>query len=406
MSNNNNETQPNIGHIFAAIIIMVIIVVVTLTLIGYGIFKKLMMGKMMAKYMTPQTPIVEVAAPEVNDVPLYYEFVGRTQAVEEVMIPARVSGFLEEIYFEEGSYVEKGQKLFKIEDTAYIAARDQAKAQLDSAQAELTSAESDLERIRQARNSGAVSEQQLTTAQAMKDKANASVLAAKAALSDAELNLSYTDVNAPISGRISRNFVDKGNLVGPAQQTMLANIVKLEPIEVTFTISEDFLHGQLDIDEIIKGKNRQFSLSLEENDNFPFTGRLNYIDNQVDEATGTILIRGQLANEEHKILPGMYSRKKIAIGEKENAILVPEKAVLSDLGGKYVLVLDKDNTLRRRQVKSSIVIDKMRIIESGLSPDEKFVLTGLNQMGVQAGVKVQTQQQTDDPNNPKQGNSN
>lgn len=405
MSNNNNEAQPHKGHVYAAIIIMVIIVVMTLTLIGYGIFKKVMKGKMMAKFMKPQTPVVEVGVPEVNDVPLYYEFVGRTQAVEEVMIPARVSGFLEEIFFEEGSYVERGQRLFKIEDTAYAAARDQARAQLNSAQAELVSAEADLERIQKAIKSGAVSEQQLTTAEAMRDKARASVLAAKAALSDAELNLSYTEVNAPISGRISRNFVDKGNLVGPAQGTMLAQIVKLDPIDVTFTISEDFLHGQLDIDEIIKGKNREFSLSLEGNDDFPFTGRLNYIDNQVEEATGTILIRGRLPNEEHEILPGMYSRIKIAIGEKKDAILVPEKAVLSDLGGKYVLVLDEDNILRRRQIESSRVIDKMRIIESGLSSGDKFVITGLNLMGVQAGVKVETEEQSEDPNKPKDANS-
>ncbi len=379
------------------IILVIVILVLISSAIGYGIVKRLIISQFVTKMMAAQQPpAVDVGKPVVKDVPDYYEFTATTQAVDKVMIKARIKGYLEQILFEDGALVKKGQTLFRIEDDAYIALRDQARANLLSAQAELKSAQADLDRIQAAVKTNAVSEQQLTRAVAQRDKADAAVASAKALLKDAQLNLSYTNVVSPIDGRISRHFVDKGNLVGAPEHTLLAEVVRLDPIYVNFYLSESLFLKYLNMETMDRQNERTFKLSLADGNDFSFNGKINYIDNSVDNMTGTILVRGQLQNKQHKILPGMYARVRISLGVKNNALLVPEKAIKSDIGGKYLFLLDDENIVRRQNIKISRLVDTMRIVESGLTAADRFVTQGTQYVnpGMKAAVNEKTSQDT------------
>jgi RND family efflux transporter MFP subunit len=392
MEKKPDQKKPFLAEHKTSMIFIVVIVILIGSAIGYGIVKRLIISKMVTKMMaSQQPPAVDVQKPTVRDVPAYYDFTATAKAVDKVMIQARVKGYLQQILFQDGAFVEKGQVLFKIEDDTYIALRDQAKAQLKSAKAELKSAQADLDRVQAAVKTNAVSEQQLTRSIAQRDKAKAAVTSAAAKLNDAKLNLSYTNVTSPITGRISRHFVDKGNLVGAGEHTLLAEVVKLEPIYVYFYVSESLFHEHLSYDLIKENIDRKFQLSLNNQNDFSYSGKLNYIDNTVDNMTGTILVRGALQNKQHKILPGMYTRLRLSLGVKKNALLVPEKAVKSDIGGKYLFLLDDDNVVRRRNIEVSRLVDSMRIVEAGLTPDDRFVIEGTQYVTPGAKVEINTQ---------------
>ncbi len=360
---------------------------------------------MMSKFGPPggeQGPSpVTVAKPEVRNITLYREFTGTAHAHEEVEIRARVRGYLEKINFEDGSDVKKGDVLFVIEQDSYKAVVDQIKAELQSSQAELKRAETDLERVRQAVASNAVSKQNLTTAEAEYEKAQASVLSSKARLTDAELDLQYTTIESPISGRIDESMVDVGNLVGAEGQTMLATIVKIKPIQVYFNLSERLIYEELMhlCDSGSDSKSIPFAFGLSSERGYPHEGFLDYINNRVDTDTGTITIRGEYANEKEKILPGMFVRVRIPTGTKENAVLIQERALGSDIGGKYLMIVKDDNTVERRQVETGRLVDGLRVIEKGLSPDETFVLEGLQ--FIYAGAKVQPHFEGENPAEPQ-----
>jgi RND family efflux transporter MFP subunit len=322
---------------------------------------------------------VTVAMPVTQDVESYYEFTGNTAAVEQVDIRARVAGVLQEIHFADGAEVNRGQLLFIIEPNSYTARQDQAEAQLKAAQADLERAQQDYDRMEKAIQNNAVSKQDVTTKKAQRDQAQAMVMAAQADLQNADLNVGYTQVASPIAGRVSRRLVDVGNLVGAGEQTLLATVVRTQPMYVYFNVSEDLLHSYFlknySGDAI---RQQKIQVGFADGQNYPYEGMLDYIDNKVDPMTGTISVRGQVANADKQLLPGMFVQVRVPTGVKKDAILIEEKAVQSDLGGKYVLTVDAQNIAQYHRIQLGRKLDGKVAVESGLDKTDRYIVGGFH----------------------------
>jgi RND family efflux transporter MFP subunit len=331
-----------------------------------------------------------VAVPSRADVVQYSVYTGTTRAIESTEVRARASGTLEKMHYQPRGFVEKNQLLFSIEPDAYRAARDAAAAQVKSAEAELARAESDLKRIEIAIRTRAVSESDLDLARARRDQAAASVLAAKATLDKAELDLSYTEVRAPIGGQVARNEIDPGNLVNAGQATLLTTINRLQPMHVYFDVPEAavlrFLRtaAERGVDVTAGGnagdadgaKNAHVATAAD--DGFPHAAVIDYIDNEVDAGTGTIEVRAVLGNEDLLLVPGLFVRVRIAGEVLEDAIVVPEKALGTDLNGKYVLVVGDDGIVEARYVAAGPRQDDGTVaIVEGLDGGERIIVEGL-----------------------------
>jgi RND family efflux transporter MFP subunit len=341
-----------------------------------------------------QPPAVPVALPQIRDVEDYYEFTGNVEALKQVDIRARVQGFLLTVDFNDGQYINQGDLLFTIEPNEYIDSREQAKAQLLSDKAALLSAQLDYERMEKAIETNAVSKQQLTTAKATRDKAQAQVIAAQAQLNNANLNLSYTKILSPITGKISRRFVDPGNLVGPGYETLLATVVKTQPIYVYFNVSEVVLQQYFLAQNIEnpKAQKQEVRVGFPEQQDYPFHGFLDFIDNKIDPNTGTILMRGQMPNERAKLFPGMFVRVQLPSGIQKNSILVQEKALNSDIGGKYLFTIDPNNIVHTSHVKPGRKIGDSIVILSGLNNNQKYALGGFHLLRPGSPVKPMLQE--------------
>lgn len=378
-------------------LIVTAISLAVIAILGYGLFR---LFTYKPNFTMPEmpTPTVTVAKPKLQPVTDYYEFTGTTASVEEVEIRARVQGYLEKVHFIEGSRVGNGDLLFEIERRSYQAIRDQAQAQLQSCEAELTRAQLDLKRVEQAVKINAVSQQEVSTRRAQKDQAEAAIKAAKAILEEAELNLSYTHIYSPIDGRISRKYIDAGNLVGAGEQTLLAVVVKLQPIYVHFHVSEGFLIEKLGINSLDGQSTCQFFVGRKNEIGFLHEGIVKYMDNKVDASTGTILLRGELANTDETFLPGMFVRVKIPVGARSDAILVHDRALSTDIGGKFLLLVNKDGVVQRRPVEIGRSVGEMRIIKSGLSLEDTYILKGVQM--VFPGMKVNAQFESHVPAEP------
>ncbi|MDH4201720.1 MAG: efflux RND transporter periplasmic adaptor subunit [Phycisphaerae bacterium] len=309
----------------------------------------------------------------------YNEFTGNLDAVESVDIRARVQGFLRRIAFKDGAFVKKGDLLFEIEPETYQADRDRAFANLKSAESDLVRAQQDYDRIMEAVQTNAVSQQDASRAKAQYAMAEASVLSAKAALAQAELNLGYTQIYSPIDGKISRRYVDVGNLVGASDKTLLATIVQIDPLYVYFYVSEsEYLNYQQNLRKNMaeEPNNLPVYISLANDEAYDHQGRLDYMDNRVDPGTGTIQIRGQIPNPQDRLYPGMFVKVRVPVKAVPSALLIPEKAIMTDLGGKYVLVVGENNVLQRRDIKLGGPLDKLRVVTEGLNGDEIFIVGG------------------------------
>ena len=312
---------------------------------------------------------------------MYAEFSGNTRAVESVEIRARVPGTLEEIRFEPSSRVRQGQILFVIEREQYIAARDEAQGSLRSAEAELARAESDLKRVEQAIQTNAVSQSDLDRAQAARDQAEAAVVAAGARLANAELNLEYTLVRSPIAGRVGRWLVDPGNLVGATSPTHLTTVNQDQPIYVYFDAPEDLVLAYLTTrSDTTQNQDRvgRVNVALANETDYPHEGVIDFIDNTVDPTTGTIEMRALLPNEDNALFPGLFVRIRVIGREKPNALVVQEQAIGTDLGGKYVLVVDDQNVIDQRYVTLGARQDDGTIeVVEGLDGTERYIVVGM-----------------------------
>ncbi|MCI0499211.1 MAG: efflux RND transporter periplasmic adaptor subunit [Planctomycetales bacterium] len=322
---------------------------------------------------------IPVAPCVIQDVVSYNEFTGNLASVESVDIRARVQGFLRHVAFTDGAFVKKGDLLFEIESETYQADRSRALANLKSAQSDLSRTQQDYDRVVEAVQSGAVSKQDVTTSQARRDMAQAVVLATEAALAQAELNLGYTRICSPIDGKISRRFVDAGNLVGAPEMTLLARIVRLDPLYVYFNVSEsEYLDYQKNLREKMAEDPNKLPVYiwLANDEDYAHQGRLDYMDNRVDSATGTIQIRGEVPNPENMLYPGMFVQIRVPVETVRNAILVPEKAIMTDLGGKYLLVVGENNILQRCDITPGATLGELRVVKKGLTGKELFIVGG------------------------------
>ena len=355
--------------------IVFLIVVIGLTFLVFRLFKK----SNKAGTGGPPAMPVQVTKPTTQDVTHYEEFTGSTESVKAVDIRARVKGYLEKIAFNDGDFVKKGDLLFEIEPQLYQADRDIAEAEVESAKANLDRAKQDYERVEQAVQDNAVSKQEVSKRKAEMDMANASLMAARATLAQAELNLSYTKIYSPIDGKVSKRYVDVGNLVGATEMTLLTTVVQLDPIYIYFDVSENIIINSFKYNSAADNSQAKvaFYAGIGNGNDHPFSGFLNYMNNQVDKGTGTIQVRGEIPNPDKKILPGMFVRIKVPALEKKDAILVKEKAVCTDFNGKYILVVNKDNIVEYRKVEISDIVGDDRVIDSGLSKDDAYIVSGL-----------------------------
>lgn len=362
----------------------------------------LLAGLMLAGCKPEAPPVappmqVTVSAPLKQAITNFAEYTGITEAVESVEIRARVEGYLESINFTSGSYVKQGDLLFVIDPKPFQAKLAQAEAELARQQAALKSAEATLQRRELALSERAVSEIAVIQARADRDVFLAAIEAAQAAIKTAQLDLSYTAIRAPISGRISRNLVDVGNLVGATERTLLATIVKDDPIYVYFNVSErDYLFYQRHHGEEVTATNPDeyppMYLGLADDKGFPHEGRGDYVGNRIDASSGTIQVRGIFPNPDHFILPGLFARIRVPIGTQQDALLVPEQALGADQQGRYLLVVNKDNVVEYRPVRLGAKQDGKCVIEEGLKPDDRVIVSGIQR--ALPGAKVEPKEST------------
>lgn len=342
------------------------------------------------EFQPPPPPEVTVQHPVQEDTTIYQTFPGRLVASDDVEIRARVKGFLKSIDFQDGQRVNQGDLLFTIEPEEYEAAVNLAEAEVAQAAASRKLADATLQRIQKAYKTKAVSELDLLSAEAEMQSAEAAVMAAKAKLDNAELDLSYTQIHAPMDGRLSRRTLSIGNLVGDGSSTLLTTLVVESPIDVFFNIDERALLPflQKGVRENKPGtKIPPLTLEMADGTLHDEKGLLNYIDPEIDPDTGTLRARAVFANEGTKLLPGLYG--KILIPKLiEKAILVPDLAIQRDMSGSYVLVVTSENKVESRYIKRGSLVDTLRIVEEGLTAEERVITEGIQQARPGIEVKI------------------
>lgn len=355
----------------------------------------------------PPAPVVTVAEPVRRDVTGFADFNGTTRAIESAEVRARVSGILESIEFTPSTLVNEGDLLFVIERAQYQAERNEAEAALRSARARLALAESDLERVTMAARTDAVSEQDVDRATAQRDEAAAQVLSAQARLDRAELELGYTLVRSPIDGQVSRNLVDVGNLVGLGEPTLLTTVNRMDPIFVYFEVPEILILELLklvseerraalaerraeaeepppldesrreEVEKETEGRTRVL-VGLSDEEGFSHEGLVDYIDNTVNPTTGTLETRAVIPNPDLLLFPGIFVRARLLGGTIPNAILVEERAIGSDIGGKYVYVIGEENIIEQRYIEVGFKQEDGTVtVTDGLDGGETYIVEGL-----------------------------
>jgi RND family efflux transporter MFP subunit len=344
--------------------------------------------------MPAAPPTVSVAKPLVKEITEWDGYTGRLQAVQSVEVRARVSGYLESVHFKDGGMVQRGDLLFTIDRRPYQAALDEANARLARARVQLELAETELSRAQNLFEQNAISEEELDQRTQGRKGAIAEVQAAEAAVRRAALDLKWTKVRAPISGRISRRLITKGNLIsgGLAGGTLLTTIVSLDPIYLYFTADEQALLRYARLDHAGQRESSRTApnpvrMQLADETGYPHLGHMNFVDNEVDEATGTIQARAIFNNPNFLFTPGVFGRILLkGLGPYE-ALLIPDAAVSADQATRFVYVLDKDNKAQRRDVVlGRWVDDRLRVVQDGLKPGDRVITAGL--MRVQVGAPV------------------
>ena len=342
----------------------------------------------------PAPPPVSVSLPVERKVTDHANYTGRIAAVDSVEVRSHVWGYLDKVNFKEGALVKKGDVLFEIDPRPYQALVEQAKAKIAQDQAQLTYDEAEYKRNASLVDSGGVTRSELDKSAAAKAVDIANIAADKAALAARDLDVGYTKVIAPVSGRASRYNVTVGNLIQSGDQgggTLLTTIVSVDPMYVYFDPDE---YTVLRVREKIReGKAKSARdvelpcwLGLANEEGFPHKGTLNFVDNQINPKTGTLRLRGVFENKDEALAPGYFARVRINIGLPHKSLLVSDRAIDTDQGRKVVYVVDKENKVVSRPVRLGEVHDGLRAIDDGLQPGERVIVTGLQQ--VRAGVTV------------------
>ena len=341
----------------------------------------------------PEPPKVTVAQPLVRQVTDWDEYTGRLAAVESVEIRARVSGYLQSVHFQDGALVERGDLLFVIDPRPYQAALDEARADLTRSRVRLELAANDLDRAQRLFASRAISEEELDARTKEKREADAALEAAQAAEKASALNLEFSRIRAPISGRIGRRLVTVGNLVkGEGNDaTLLTTLVSVDPIHAYFTADErSFLRYTRLAERGIRPSSRDAAnpvlLQLADEEGFPHEGTMDFVDNQVDRTTGTMQGRAIFPNPHGVLTPGLFGRIKLLGEGPYDALIVPDEAIGTDQAQRLVYVVGPDNVVVPRPVTLGRSLGTLRIIRSGLEPTDRVVINGL--MRIRPGAAV------------------
>jgi membrane fusion protein, multidrug efflux system len=350
-------------------------------------------NKPSAQQAAPPPPPVTVAKPVTKEIVEWDEYTGRTDAVQSVNITARVSGYLYNITFKAGDIVSQNDLLFVIDPRPYQAAYDQANGQLRQAEAQQKLNNLNLARADELRAKNVIAKQDYDNAVAQKNVSDAQVIAAQAAVESAQLNLDFTEIRAPVTGRIGREQVTVGNLV-QSDSTLLTTLVSVNPIYAYFNIDErsELKYRQLAREGKLadpRSADVPVYLQLENEKGFPHQGIIDFVNNQYDPSTGTLQVRGILPNADGFLVPGAFVRVRIAGTPRYQGILITDRAVGSDQGQKFALVVGQNNTVELRPLELGPVVDGLRVVRKGLTGDENVIINGL--VNARPGSKVNPQ---------------
>ena len=341
----------------------------------------------------PKDPEVDVSIPIYRDITDHEEFTGQTEAVDTVDIRARVTGYLKAVHFQDGAEVDKGTLLFEIDPPYYEAEFERTEGAVAQAEARLARLRLDYARNEPLRRNNVITKADFDLISGDLAEAEANLRTAKAQRKIAGVNLAYCKVKSPVAGRLSRSFIDPGNIV-KIDETLLTRIVVQDPMEVSFDLNE---RTMLRLKRLVtagatpslgEAKVPVF-IGLADEDGFPRKGALNFEDNQLDASTGTLRVRGIFENPDRLLTPGMFVRVSLPIGEPYRALLVPEAALATDQGQKFLYVIGADDKVEYRRVKVGQLVGGLRVVTEGISPGERVVVNGVQR--VRPGIKVQPQ---------------
>ena len=347
----------------------------------------------------PTPPPVTVAPVEKKEIVEWDEFTGHIEPVESVEVRPRVSGYIQEVRFQSGQMVKKGDVLFVIDPRWHQAAFDQRQAEFEQAKVHLENAKREADRTAQLLASKAMSVEDADARESRFHEANAALLAARAALASAKLDLEYTQVRAPINGRVSRALLTEGNYVsgGAGSATLLTTLVSVDPVYVYADMDENSF---LKFDALLAAKKLQpdgdgkipVELQLADETDFPHHGYIESFNNRLDPNTGSILLRAEFPNPDGRVVPGLFARIRVPLSERYPAFLVEERAIGTDQAQKFVLTLTTSNTVAYQSVKLGPEIAGRRVVRSGLQGSEQVIVNGLQR--VRPGMPVNPQEET------------
>ncbi len=339
-----------------------------------------------AQNAVPQAPAVSAADVVVKSISQWDSFNGRIEAVESVQLRPRVSGYIDKVNYTDGQEVKKGEVLFTIDDRTYRAALEQAQANLARAKTQANLARSEASRTDKLVSTNVVSREEWEQRRSAATQAQADIRAAQAAVDAAQLNLDFTKVTAPITGRASRALITSGNLVSAGDSaSVLTTLVSLDKVYVYFDVDEaTFLHYQ-HLARSGKGASSDHlalpvEIGLVSEDGYPHQGKVDFLDNQLTPSTGTIRMRALFDNAQRQFIPGLFARVRLPGSAEFNATLIDDKAVLTDQDRKYVYVVDKDGKAQRRDITPGRLAAGLRIVQQGLNPGDKVIIDGLQKV--------------------------
>ncbi len=345
----------------------------------------------------PPPPAVTVVKAQQKEITEWDEYTGRLAAVDEVEVRAQVSGYLESIHFKDGQMVKKGDLLFVIDPRPYQAVLDRANAQVKQAEAGSALADANLNRTQELATKKVVASQDLDDQRSKELEAAAALQVAQAEVKAAQLNLDFTSINAPVSGRINRHEVSEGNLIsgGAANATLLTTIVSLDPIQAYFEADEQAYLKYTRLDRSgARRSSREVAnpvkLALSDEEGFPHLGKMDFVENRIDVNTATIQGRAIFPNPDLVLTPGQFVRLRLLGSPAHEAVLIPDQSIVSDQSQKFVWVVEADGTAKYRTVAPGPMIDGLRVIRQGLKPNEPVVALGLQ--SVRAGSKVKAEE--------------
>jgi len=342
-------------------------------------------------------PVVGTMKVTERDANIPEKYIGHVEAVESIDLKARVSGYLEQVNFSEGSTVKKGQVLYVIEQAPYKAQVAAAEASVAAAEADLFKARTKLKRLRSA-DAGSIPQTDVDDATATYDLARARVLETQARLALAEIDLGYTTIKSPLDGRIGKSFFKRGDLISPSSGSM-AEVVSIDPVRVLFSVNER--QGEIirqaaqDAANQEKAPGLKIRIFTTSGSQYPHTGRVEFMDNKMDSSTGTIAIWAQFPNPKGHLVPGEYVDVALRPAEPRMELTIPQAALQRDRDGAFVFVVDKDSKIEKRQISVGDTIGKQIFVTSGLERGEQVVFEGIQKVTPGAEVDVQLKEDKD-----------